>query len=285
MTRRLLINADDFGWAPAITDGILDAHQRGVLPSTTWIAGADAADDAVERTPGTLEVGLHLALTGVRPLSDPAPLRSLLDADGLLPRTAAPVLRWLATTPGARRAVAREWRAQYARFLDRWGRPPTHADSHQHVALAPPLHGLFVRLAAEHGVRSARAPVEVRGVADMVQTAGTRQRLEVAVFSALGGQMRRRARAAGLAVADHFAGFRQSGRMTESDLLALIARLPPGTTELMVHPGDADEPGRPGASGGYRRAAERDALVSPAVREALVRERVVLVRFDNLATA
>lgn len=283
MTRHLLINADDLGWTPGITAGILDVHARGVLPSATWLAGADAADDAVQAAPTTLEVGLHLSLTGVRPLSDPAPFRPLLDAHGRLPRTHPRVFRWLATTPGSRRAVEGEWRAQYARFRDRWGRPPTHVDSHQHVALAPPLHDLFVRLAVEHGVRAVRAPVEVRRPGDLYETEGTRLRLEVAVFSALGARLSRRARAAGLAVPDHFAGYRLSGRMTEADLLALLPRLAPGTTELMVHPGSADEPGAVGASGGYRRATERDALVSPAVREALDREGIQSVRFSDFA--
>ena len=274
--RRLIVNADDLGWTPAITDGVLDAHAGGVLRSATWLAGADGADDAARRAPATLDVGLHLALTGVRPTSDPAPFRPLLDAGGRLPPTHAPVLRWLATTPGARAAVEREWRAQYARFLDVWGRPPTHADSHQHVALAPPLHGLFVRLAVEHGVRAVRAPVEVRRPGSL-GPGGPRANAEAVVLSALGARLGRRARAAGLAVPDHFAGFRQSGRLDERALLAFVVRLRTGTTELMVHPGRADEPG------GYRRAAERDALLSPAVRAALDRADVDVLSFRDLA--
>lgn len=277
--RRLLVNADDLGWTPAITRGILDAHAGGVLRSATWLAGAEGADDAVRPTPPTLDVGLHLALTGVRPLSDPAPFRPLLDRSGRLPPVHYPVLRWLATTPGARGAVEREWRAQFERFSDRWGRPPTHVDSHQHVALAPPLHRLFVRLAAEHGARAVRAPIEIRRWSDLDASAGLRPQFEGAVLSGLGARLRRLSRASGLATPDHFAGFQLSGRLTETALLRLVPRLRPGTTELMVHPGSADEPG------GYRRAAERDALGSPAVRDALERAGVEVVTFGDLAPA
>lgn len=274
--RRLIVNADDFGWTAAITGGILDAHASGVLRSATWLAAAEAADDAVQRAPGTLDVGLHLALTGVRPISDPAPFIPLLDAEGRLPPRHPRVLRWLATAPGARAAVEREWRAQYARFLDRWGHPPSHADSHQHVALAPPLHGLFVRLAAEQGVRAVRAPVEVRALRDL-GPGGARANVEAVVLSSIGARLGRRARSAGLAVPDHFAGFRHSGRLDERTLLTLVRRLRTGTTELMVHPGRADE------IPGYRRRTERDALLSPAVRAALEREGVEVVTFLDLA--
>lgn len=273
--RRLVVNADDLGWTPAITDGILDAHAGGVLRAATWLAGAEGAADAVLRAPDTLDVGLHLALTSVRPLSDPTPFRPLLDAAGRLPPRHSPVLRWLATTSGARAAVEQEWRAQYDRFIEWWGRPPSHADSHQHVALAPPLHGLFVRLAAEYGVHAVRAPIEVRTLRD-AGPGGVRANAEAVVLSALGARLGRRARAAGLAVPDGFAGFRHSGRLDEPALLGLLPRLRAGTTELMAHPGRTDGPG------GYRRHAERDALLSPAVRAALERAGVEVVTFRDL---
>jgi predicted glycoside hydrolase/deacetylase ChbG (UPF0249 family) len=273
---RLIVNADDLGWTPAITDGVLDAHAGGLLRSATWLANADGADDAVQRAPDSLDVGLHLALTGVRPLSDPAPFRPLLDADGRLPPRHGRVLRWLVTTPGAASAVEREWRAQYARFLDRWRRAPSHADSHQHVALAPPLHELFVRLAVEHGVGAARAPVEVRQPGD-VGVGGLRANAEAVVLSVLGARIGRRARAAGLAVPDHFAGFRLSGRLGERALLGLVKTLRAGVTELMVHPGAQNGPG------GYQRRVERDALLSPAVQAVLDETGVEVITFGDLA--
>ena len=33
--KKLIINADDFGYTPAVTQGIIEAHKRGVVTSTT----------------------------------------------------------------------------------------------------------------------------------------------------------------------------------------------------------------------------------------------------------
>lgn len=42
MQRVLIINADDFGLSPGINYGIIDAHRRGVVTSTTAMMTADA---------------------------------------------------------------------------------------------------------------------------------------------------------------------------------------------------------------------------------------------------
>ena len=77
-------------------------------------------------------------------------------------------------------------------------------------------------------------------------------------------------RANGCRCTDHFAGFAITGRFTAGDIVALLRRLPEGSTELMVHPGYCtaeleSAPTRLKAS----RAAELAALVAPEVRQAL----------------
>ncbi|MEO0560134.1 MAG: ChbG/HpnK family deacetylase, partial [Bacteroidota bacterium] len=92
----LIVNADDFGLSEPVNQGIADAHTGGIVTSTTWLAGGDAADEAVElaRTAPQLEVGLHLALTDVRPVGDPAPFRSLLSTEGRWRSGYGSVIRW-----------------------------------------------------------------------------------------------------------------------------------------------------------------------------------------------
>ena len=60
-TRRLIVNADDYGLTAGVSRGILDAHHRGIVTSTTllvnrpvdpaWIDGLKASG---------LGVGLHM---------------------------------------------------------------------------------------------------------------------------------------------------------------------------------------------------------------------------------
>jgi len=63
-TRRLIVNADDFGISAGVNRGIIEAHEHGIVTSaslmTRWPAAAAAAEYARGR-PG-LSVGLHLDL-------------------------------------------------------------------------------------------------------------------------------------------------------------------------------------------------------------------------------
>ena len=84
--RRLIINADDFGWSTGVNEAVCALHSEGIVTSTSLMVGAPAATDAVERlaaSPG-LAVGLHVALVGAPPLLPPGEVPHLLDRDGNL---------------------------------------------------------------------------------------------------------------------------------------------------------------------------------------------------------
>ena len=89
MNRRLIINADDFGFTPDVNLGILEAHRSGILTATTLMANGDAFDDAVRiaQANPTLDVGCHLVLIGGH---------SLVPPYAALPRSIAELLRALA---------------------------------------------------------------------------------------------------------------------------------------------------------------------------------------------
>ncbi|MEO8376403.1 MAG: ChbG/HpnK family deacetylase, partial [Candidatus Sumerlaeota bacterium] len=56
--KRLIVNADDFGFTRDVNQGIIQAHREGILTATTLMATGAAFDDAVrlaKETP-TLDV-------------------------------------------------------------------------------------------------------------------------------------------------------------------------------------------------------------------------------------
>ena len=75
MDRLLIVNADDFGLSPGINRGIIEAHRRGVLTSTSLMATGDAFDDAValSRAHRRLSIGVHLTLIEGAPVRPPGP--------------------------------------------------------------------------------------------------------------------------------------------------------------------------------------------------------------------
>jgi hypothetical protein len=81
--------------------------------------------------------------------------------------------------------------------------------------------------------------------------------------------MRHRLRVAGIFHNDCVFGIAQSGSMDESRLLAILARLPPGVTEIYLHPATASGATIAPSMRAYRHADELAGLLSPRVREAM----------------
>ena len=135
----VLFNADDFGYSRGINRGIVEAHERGVVTSATTIVNAPASAEAARlaRELPRLAVGLHVNFTNEA--------QRLVDLDD----------------PAACR---RQLHDQYARFVDLYGRRPTHLDSHQHVHRHPMRRPLFEELADAEGLPLRdRPPVVYKG--------------------------------------------------------------------------------------------------------------------------
>src|SRR5215469_9782086 len=64
-TKYLVVNADDFGISPGVNRGIIEAHERGIVTSTSFMTRWPAAPDAAEyaRAHPEFGVGLHIDLS------------------------------------------------------------------------------------------------------------------------------------------------------------------------------------------------------------------------------
>ena len=64
--KKLIVNADDFGFTRGVNAGIARAFKSGVLTSATIMANGDAFEDAIEiaRANPDLGIGCHLAVVG-----------------------------------------------------------------------------------------------------------------------------------------------------------------------------------------------------------------------------
>jgi chitin disaccharide deacetylase len=268
--KRLVVNADDFGFTPDVNRGIVDAHRRGILTATTLMANGSAFDDAVRfaRETPTLDIGCHLVLIG----------GSSLVTGKRYPLTAAQLLAAL-----ARREIRpyEELAAQVRRIVDA-GIRPTHLDTHKHTHLAPPVLDAVARLGDEFGIRWVRQPFDFPLNA---LRAGV-PRLKRMTSGALGLMRRRFHRVLerhGCRTTDHFAGFQITGRFRTGELVQLLAFLPYGSTELMCHPGYCGEALR-AARTRLKESREREleALTAPETRAALARNGIELVPYIGL---
>src|SRR5476649_2492365 len=62
--KKLIVNADDFGRSSPINQGIIEAHQNGIVTSASLMTDRDAFDEAVQLAEANprLGIGLHLDL-------------------------------------------------------------------------------------------------------------------------------------------------------------------------------------------------------------------------------
>jgi predicted glycoside hydrolase/deacetylase ChbG (UPF0249 family) len=269
--KQLVVNADDFGFTRDVNQGIVEAHQRGILTATTLMANGQAFDDAVRlaRENPWLDIGAHLVLVGGPALSTPG--REL----------PAGIPHLLAAIAARRIRIYDELWAQVRRILDA-GIRLTHLDTHKHTHLAPPVLNAVARIAEETGTPWVRRPFDLpltaaRGGAPWLKRV-TSDSLRVvrARFHRVLTQHHCR-------TTDHFAGFQITGRFQARELVALIRALPEGSTELMCHPGHATSELRAARTRLIEsRERELAALTSPEARRALEECGVELVDYRKL---
>jgi len=131
----LVVNADDLGLSPGVNRGIIEAHEHGIVTSTSLMVDEPASEEgarlALARS--ELSVGLHLKITDeyARPAID------------------------VRTPP----ALSAELERQIERFGLLTGREPAHLDSHHNVHLVPELAPGFADLAESRGLMLRGSPI------------------------------------------------------------------------------------------------------------------------------
>jgi len=64
LMKKLVVNADDFGRSTPINQGIIQAHQKGIVTSASLMTDREGFDEAVQLAKANprLGIGLHLDL-------------------------------------------------------------------------------------------------------------------------------------------------------------------------------------------------------------------------------
>ena len=267
MRKFLIVTADDFGLHEAVNEAVEQASRAGILTAASLMVGEPAAADAIRRAralPG-LRVGLHLVLADGRAVLEPGLIPDLADRSGRMnSRMFVNGVRFF-VSPRLRRQLEAEIRAQFSAFA-RTGLALDHVNVHKHFHLHPTLLRMLLRIGRDYGVPAVRVPDEplwfaARGGRWSPWIGG-------ALLAPWNALMRRRLRAAGMPHNDSLFGVAASGAMDEKTLLAVLARLPPGITEIYLHPATMSGGAIAASMSGYRHADELAALLSPRVRAA-----------------
>jgi len=258
----LIVSADDYGLTERVSEGILDAHEHGVVTSASVIAVAPAFEHSVKRLHDvpSLGVGAHFTAVGEDP-----PLLSAREIPSLVTKRGVFWPNWKAFVPRAAAGridpedLRREFSAQLEAITGA-GLTVDHFDTHQNIHLWPTVSDVLLEIGDAHGVHAIR-----------VMRSNSRGPVGVTVrrlAARLEAQLRERHWAwTGAATGLDEAGSIGLGEMVEA--VGRLASTGASSAELATHPGLPDDPERIRYRWNYKWDAEFNALCSETVRIAI----------------
>lgn len=292
--RRLIINADDFGFTAGVNRAIVEAHTHGIVTSATLMAKGRAFNDAVRLTANLpqLSVGCHVVLIDGEPVLQPREVRSLTASRSGSAKFGEN-LKAFAARALAGGLNSDEIEAEVAaqiRKLQSAGIAVSHVDTHKHTHLFPAVLKPVLRAAKACGVRAIRNPFGPRKPlrsGDLLSRPSLWTRyVEVKILRSLAAKFREAAKNEGFITPDGTFGIVVTGALDEKLFRAIAAIIPEGTWEFVCHPGYNDDDLK---SAGTRlresRECELRILTMPEARELLATYGIKLISYRDLAAS
>jgi predicted glycoside hydrolase/deacetylase ChbG (UPF0249 family) len=271
-SKKLIINADDYGACPEVNLAIEQIAATGILGGVSVLANGECWLQSVDflRDKPDLSAGVHLNAVEGQPVSSAREIKVLTGEDGLFLGTGALIRRWAVRPTAVSVSIEVEWRAQIERLASA-GLSLKHADSHQHLHAFPPAYRCAVSLCKEYGIPALRHPREVASRPGQ-RNGAQALRLSLAISR---GMIRR----TNLLHNDYFLGFMRVGAYGITELVADLQTIPTGLTEIALHPSITD--GVPYAT--LYGDRERKALLDPSLPDRIKHLGIDLTNWSTAA--
>ncbi|WP_104029253.1 chitin disaccharide deacetylase [Vibrio jasicida] len=244
---KVIFNADDFGLTPGVNNGIIKAHQQGVVRSTTMMVGMGAEKHAVElaKQNSNLKIGIHLRFTAGAPITGHPNLTNGKE------HFVSYAELWKKQDFDLK-AVYEEAQSQIEHFLA-LGLSLSHLDSHHHAHTHPQLLPVIRELATKY-----RVPLRGSGLCHV--------RNPVRYF-----------------FTDEF----YDQGVSLDGLLRGLLRLKPqyDIVEVMCHPAEADQPLILSSGYALQRELELQVLTSPILKQELVQHGIAITDYSELISS
>ena len=284
--RRLIVNADDFGYTSGVNRAIVEAHSRGVVTSSTLMANGPAFAEAVHlaKAVPNLSVGCHLVLTDGEPVLGAEQLPSLTAADHFRDGMVSFAARAIAGGMDASEII-HEASAQI-RKIQSAGIAVSHIDTHKHTHLFPRILRPLLRAATDCGVRAVRNPFGPRlplRSSHLLARPGLWARYVEVRIHRFANKFREAVDREGFATPDGTLGIVVTGALDETLFYAIARSIPEGTWEFVCHPGYNDSDLQLGKTRlRESRETELRVLTLPAARDVLAHLGIELISYRDL---
>lgn len=162
MTKKFILNADDFGMNRDFNTAVYEGYNFGLLKSTSLVANGNGFEDAINRVVNNcseLGVGVHLNIMEGKSLCSEIDEianenNDFINSYGML------ILKSFGTNKAKfLKQVEWEFSAQIEKVRSA-GVKITHLDSHVHTHAIPPIFELVCKLAKQYGINHVRTQYE-----------------------------------------------------------------------------------------------------------------------------
>jgi hopanoid biosynthesis associated protein HpnK len=274
-SRRLIVNADDFGRSRSVNEAVVRAHREGILTTASLMVNEPGFNEAVAlvRENPQLGVGLHLTLLCGHPALSAEKIPGLVNPalrDGEFSNGPMGVsLRYF-----IRRELREQLRAEIHAQFDRFratGLPLDHVNGHLHLHMHPTVFRILMDDAKQLGIRHLRLTRDFFWMNVRLARGRWLYRISHAViFVCLSRRARRSLNARGIRHTQRVFGVLQDSHVDEEFIGRLLPRLPAGDSELYSHPSlDSFQ-------------HEFSALISPRVKARVTELGIQLIRYQDL---
>ena len=287
--RRLIVNADDFGYTSGVNRAIVEAHSRGVVTSSTLMANGPAFAEAtlLAKTLPKLSLGCHVVLIDGRPVLGVEQLPSLTRGpqfrDGLTAFAARAIAGRIDANEVTAEATAQIRKLQSAAIA------VSHIDTHKHTHLFPKILRPLLRAAGGCGIRAVRNPfgprLPLRSSHLLARPGLWARYAELRILGGFAGKFRDAVDREGFITPDGTLGIVVTGVLDETLFHAIARSIPQGTWEFVCHPGYND-PDLQRSETRLRQSRETElrVLTLPAARQVLLQENIELISYREFAT-
>jgi len=288
--RKLIINADGFGFTPGVNKGIKEAVGKGVVSSISCVVNFPYIEEVnkIAKNYPHVSIGIHFNLSVGKPVSRKEEVPSLVTSKGEF--YSDKFVKRLITGKIKFNEMMRELEAQ-ANLLEHLVPKISHFDGHQNKHLYPMFLIAAIKVAKKHHIKRTRCYRRSLFVKDM------RYRRSLLLRYYLRNPERVLSHLYGRTITDLvniFTGIKTADRLItpayvddskkyyEETWINIIKTLPVGISEIYCHPGYPDDVLKRYAKYVDERKLEVEIITSKILRDVINKNNIEVISFNEL---
>ena len=156
--KRIVINADDFGYSKENNEAIKLGYQAGIITACSILTNTNGFEHAVDEILpqiSEIDLGFHFNIIEGKSLTNPS---LLCDSKGYFNNNYLQLIN-KSKNPAFKTQIENEFRAQIEKVLP--FHTISHVDSHVHTHAIPEIFKLITNLAVEYDIKNIRTQKEI----------------------------------------------------------------------------------------------------------------------------